>query len=842
MDELLLARLALPHLPKEWPTRPRLLHLMDGIVRVRLTLVTAPVGSGKTTAILQWLTERKKKAAWISLSEQENAPNRFLNYLLMALHIDSLPINYDSLETALTTILNQITAGSLLVLDDYHLIESPVIHQMVGFLVSNLPTSCHIVISSRTVLPFSVSRLRVQREFLEITATELAFTSAESTHFLKQLHTAKLSAEQTHEINRLTEGWAAGLQLISLTLQSNQDIDDALSRFKGSYRPVADYFMEEVFLQQPHEIQQFLLQTAILNELNSSLCNKVTGRTDSQLILEGLESKNLFITSLDTQHQRYRYHTLFVEFLHFRCQQHHQPLLEASHHQAAQWYVDQQQISMAIQHILVGHKFAWAADLIEIQGQILWRNGDFAPLDHWLAAIPIEIITSRPRLILLYLWTLLIKLKLDLIDLYLLHLGNLALDPEIQLELACFQSYLAALRGDLGYILHLAKANSWNISLAGEQLFNLYVLPAIGLSHLLRGEIRPASRIFEEARALHQVPGNSTGVLLVLPGLAVAHYLQGQLQGAFLVCKQLLEHAEFLGTPHTLFHGIAYTLMAQIAYQWNDVDMSEQYIQQGIQLWEKVGNADGIFYSYLQLARVKNARNEQDSVQSLLIKLERLQTSGTPHIAKLAAPMLIKLWLTRNKPSSVAYLIQHDDSSIASARMLIVHARWSEAIALLDKICQESWPQKRIIQTIEALILLAIAHYYLGQATHSQALLEQACDLAESDHHVRVFLDTEILPLLRISSHPYAKRLLRFLQAESQAEALVEGLSERELEILMLVKEGLSSKAIAEELFIAPSTIHWHIHNIYTKLNVHNRTQAVDKAVKLNLFGVELPR
>jgi LuxR family transcriptional regulator, maltose regulon positive regulatory protein len=838
---------------QNWLTRPRLLALLDGILGARLTVIEAPAGSGKTTAVRQWLAARNMAGAWLSLDEGANEPLRFLRSLAGALAPELANLlSLDALIDVLPTM-----PPSVLVLDDYHAIEHPDIHQMVGRLIQNLPPHLHMVIISRTAIPIPLGRLRANHDLSEISGEALAFSMEESSSFFQESQGIHLSSDALQTLHDANQGWAVGLQLAVLMLGQGDDVDKALRSFGGGHAYVVGYFAEEILGGQPADLQSFLLQTAILDRLHPDLCDALLSREDSAEILEILCAKNLFI--LPDSEGWYRYHALFGEFLRLTLQRKYKEALPELHRRAGRWFESQGLYIPAIDHTLAAGDFESAAHIIEGQGEFFWQQGSFQRLVRWLALLPTEILCAYPRLGLLHLWVLFFQGKFDLIKPYML-----LIEPHIQqdadrLEMTCFSAYLAALEGDIHYITEVSANSTWDSIPGGERLFHTYILPALGLSHLYRGEIREASRLYQETLAIHEAGGNVIGLLMTLAGWSLALYLQGRLEEAFGLGKQILEEYASFADPASPISGMAYLLLCAISYEWNDLEAARHYGTQSAALWKSIGNGQFALLSTIQLAIVEGASENEAALGSLLHDIEKLRRHNLH--SDFAGLFLPRLYIQIGQTHTAYYLAQEAEPFQGAAipamfqqvnwiRVLLAQKKSSQAAPLLEDLLRKV-PVSQQGLLIELGILRALAHEGLEDPARAAEFLTITCEIAGGTHHTRLFLDESaaLLPILRrISQHPYARKLLDLLgenpsdpeldmESMLKSGALLEPLNERELEILRFIAEGYSSKRIAEELFVAVSTIHWHIHHLYQKLDVHARTQAVAKARQLGLLG-----
>jgi LuxR family maltose regulon positive regulatory protein len=381
-SQLLATKFFVPSVSHEIVDRPRLHALLQKSLKHPLTIISAPAGFGKTTLLTNWIqsfSARHPLVAWLSLDEEDNDPQLFWTYVLSALsthQLEGLTSLYKSLQSpqappfkyllgGLINLLVESTQQFVLILDDYHLINEPQVHTTLSYLVESLPAQMHILLSTRTDPPLPLAKLRARQQLLEIHANQLRCTTEETKAFFKTVMGLQLPEESIEEVTAHTEGWLVGLQLIGLSLREPTHSATLLEEVSGDQRYILDYLTDEVLRKQPQEIQTFLLSTCILEQLNASLCNAVMGQANSQQMLERLEQANLFVVSLDSRRQWYRYHALFAEALRYRLEQNHGDLVPSLHHRASLWYAEHDQPTQAILHALHAKEWHWAADLIE---------------------------------------------------------------------------------------------------------------------------------------------------------------------------------------------------------------------------------------------------------------------------------------------------------------------------------------------------------------------------------------------------------------------------------------------------------------------------------------------
>ena len=440
--------------------RPRLFERLNEGLHRKLTLISAPAGFGKTTLVTEWLDylrlDSKKESqiqnwiTWLSLDEGDNDLIRFLTYIVTALNqINGFDANFGKVilsmlqspkppptEDVLSQLINEISAipgKIILVLDDYHLIVDQPIHDALTFLIEHLPTQMHLVFATREDPHLPLARLRSQDQLTELRATDLRFTPSEAAEFLNQVMGLDLSEENITALETRTEGWIAGLQLAAISLQGKEDATGLIKSFSGSHRLVLDYLIEEVLEQQTENIQTFLLQTAILDRFNGSMCNALTDQDDGQQTLEYLEQANLFIIPLDEERRWYRYHHLFADLLRQRLRQTQPERLPMLHQKASMWHEQNGIIDEAIEHSLHGKDYVRTAYLIEKQVGEKYEHTDQTILRRWLAELPEELVITNPNLCILHAWNLFASGQLDAAN-QSLQVAEKMLDPNADQE------------------------------------------------------------------------------------------------------------------------------------------------------------------------------------------------------------------------------------------------------------------------------------------------------------------------------------------------------------------------------------------------------------------------
>ncbi|HLZ62060.1 MAG TPA: LuxR C-terminal-related transcriptional regulator [Ktedonosporobacter sp.] len=884
--QLLMTKLAIPAAQPWLVSRSRLLaQLSQG--RSRLTLLCAPAGFGKSALLSDWLHTsyqgpHSTGITWLILDQADNDPLRFWTYLGTALQridphigatlLQGLQTPHPPLETLLTTLLNDLLTlreQVTLVLEDYHVIQAPSIHQTLAFLLERLPSQIHLVIATRSDPPLPLARLRVRGELCELRAEDLRFTLEEASAFFHQTSGLALSTEQVALLAERTEGWIAGLQLAALALQRQEDVHGFVQAFGGSQAFVIDYLAEEVLSLQSPSIQEFLLQTSILTRLNGSLASAVIEREDGKTLLEQVRQANLFLIPLDQERRWYRYHQLFADVLRVRLENTYPALVPILYQRTIAWYRQRGPVEEAIQYALTGKLFEEAADLIEQRIQAMGSYSEMAAIWHWMNALPDQVAFSRPRLCLIAAWSLLLSGQGERIPPYLeAVLGAVATSTEEAFKrellghVTALQAVQARFRGENSHALALSlRALEY---LTEGYLFTRSVLYMnLGYVSLLSGEIAEAGHIFDQALQVPNVNSYPSLVLTIRCNQAKLLAAQGQLRLAATTYQQVLESntgGRGRGLPE---EASAYLGLGEIHREWNTLTPALETLTRGLELANLIGEMGTLSTGYKTLARVKYAQGEIDQAFEVLQQAEQ-HLHNPLYTAQLSA-CRVRFWIAqREVKRAVAWgqscgLTSQDQPSyqreweyLTLVRLLLVQQRADETISLLRCLLSMAEKGKRTGSMIELLLLQALAHQALGQPQQALFQLTQALQLAQAHGYARLFLDegSSMAALLHQAvAQPMVSGYVRTLlaqfpdtsepsspQAGPELPLLLESLSEREREVLRLVAAGLSNHEAAAHLSITTGAVKKHLSNIYGKLGVSSRTQALARARELDLL------
>lgn len=893
-------------------SRPRLIERIRKSSLYPLTLISAPAGFGKTTLLSAWHDEAIHHAvpvAWVSLDKGDNDETRFWAYLIASLETSSSAIgtpliealhapNPPSIEHILTTLINTIRSTPLhitLVLDDYHLIETPSIHASLIYLLDHLPSNLHLILASRTEPPLPLARLRVRGLLNELHADDLRFTPAEAALFLHQMTSQELSETAINVLETRTEGWIAGLQLAALSLIGSTDIEQTITHFTGSQRTVADYLFTEVLQQQTTTMQDFLVLTSVLDRLSSSLCNAITGRSDCQTILESLEQANLFLVPLDEQRHWYRYHQLFSDFLRHRLHAIHPEQVPILYSRASEWYHKHNLLPEAIECALTAQDFAGAARLIEQVSTSLLQRRELTTLTRWVKALPATTLHERPRLYMTYTTVLATTGQMQAALQCLAHLAQLlqaedaltalSLTPrqrsDLALEVATMQQLLAPVDDHKQNNEHNAHPSADDGAQDSPGLRSMAAFSK-GMAKGLSGDMEGAKQALREAAKLALADNNTYLALTIACQLGTILWSEGKLHEAYLTFQRALQQSKQSLDP-LLDLGLAHIGLSSILLDWNELDAAAEHISQSLEQSQQSGNAAVTLFSCTALAQIQQAQGHLDTIPSLIQRAEDILhayqfpslilASVKGNLASLAlangnmeqaATCLEEYHLSANDVPQPAHIAAY----LALARLSIAQRKYDEALSLLSRLQQVAEEQRLIGNQMRILVAQTLALEAQERTSQALATLAHALSLGEPEGFMRVFLE-DGLPMFALltklykvklkhrQSFPHAfslayvsKLLAAFPanvreaasstseeQSQPPPQPLVDPLSERELEVLRLIAAGKSNTEIAQRLVIEMSTLKTHIHHLYRKLNVHSRTQAIVRGKQLQLIS-----
>jgi LuxR family maltose regulon positive regulatory protein len=902
---LLATKLFAPRPRPGFVARPRLVQgLDDGLAR-GLVLVSAPAGFGKTSLLADWALRRP--VAWLSLDAGDNDPVRFWRHATAALDrvrpgiaervIPLLGPPPSSFEGLVTALINQLAAEPdqgqvVLVLDDYHVIDARAVHASLTFLLEHRPPALRLVVTGRADPPLPLPRLRARGQLAELRAAELRFTTVEAAALLREAVGSDLALPDgaVAALAARTEGWAAGLQLTALSLQGRAEVAGFVASFSAGHRYVMDYLAEEVLERQAEPVRAFLLETSILERLSGPLCDAVRGRGDSQAMLEQAERANLFLVPLDEVRGWWRYHQLFAELLRARLHRRRPDRVAALHRNAAGWSERNGLPDDAIRHAFAAGDAAWAARLIEREVDALLLRGERGTLERWLAALPAELVSSRPRLLLAQAELAsaagrleAVERALDAAERAFASAPDAPYEPSVPravslvanvpAAIASWRAYLAELGGDADRAITFERQALAALGEAESVLASVARLH-LRAAELLRGNLAEAERAFASSMAEFRTAGESYLALRACELLGHVQRAQGRLDAALATYRQGLDIAAAPGRPPLPAAGIAHVGLAEVAYQRGELDAAREHATEGIALCRRLAYPRPLAAGLATLARIRRAEGDLSGALDILDEYRQWAPSrGLTGLFDPIPALRARLLLAQGDLASAARWIKErglgDDEVrypwepgyLVLARLLLAQDLPDQALMVLDRLEALAATQGRTGSVIEIQALRAVTLAAAGEPAGAVATLAETLTLASPQGYVRVFAD-EGPPMAALvrgllagqrARQPAAvprDYLARLAAAFEQAgtpvlpaarrgvvvvPGLVEPLSSRELEVLELLAAGLPNRAIAEELVVTLDTVKSHVSRLLDKLAVANRTQAVTRARELGL-------
>jgi LuxR family maltose regulon positive regulatory protein len=817
------------------------------------------------------------QVAWLSLDGDDNDPARFLTYLLAALRqIDPgigetaqlmlqapQPPPPQSLLTSLINDLAVLPTPCILILDDYQVIQTMPIHQQLAFLLEHLPPQAHLVIASREDPPLPLARLRARDQIVDIRQADLTFTEEETADFLRRVMGLELSSADIATLNRRTEGWIAGLQLAALSMRNSDDLQGFVASFAGSHRYILDYLIEEVFQQQSPDLQSFLLKTSILERLTAPLCNAVTGQDDAQQVLAGLDQANLFVVRLDESRQWYRYHHLFRDLL--RAQRSDLNLAPL-HQKAARWYAQHEYLDEALHHALAGEDWDEAERLLWPAVGPAIASGRLATAGRWFDAMPEERIRNSAQLATVQGWILLPTGQLDAAETWAARGKDLlpADAPAVSRALVtCLQLNIAHMRYQMPRVIELAHQALKLLKDGDPYGLSATTLANLASAQISMGDLSAATQTYRKMARLGQEAGQPLTISIAWSSLAWLLHLQLEPREALALCHKALELAVGPRGKPVPIAGRALVLLGLIAYERNELEAAGEHLAQGLELAQQAGPSSGVMQAAFTLAWIQALSGDREAALATASGTRQAASQlNLPVVDAFVAGCEAELFLRLGNIEAAARWAETAGLSPADtvqyeregdyftfARLLLAQDWPTEAQQLLDSL--EQYAQARGLgrSLLTAHILRAKAERALDRDAEALASLEQAVHLAAPAGYLRAFLDEgpavpELLPRVRHAVPAFVDRVLAaFANQQREAAApsvtaqpsLVEPLSERELEVLGLVVQGLSNREIAERLFITVGTVKTHVHNILGKLGVQRRIQAAARGRELEL-------
>ncbi len=878
--ELLTTKLFMPPTRAGLVPRPRLINRLNEGIDRKLILISAPAGFGKTTLLSEWIHQLDSPVGWVSLDEGDNDRARLLTYVTAALQMlvpgagstalsmlqSPQPPPY---ETVLTSLINDIAASTqdddeagplILVLDDYHLITDQQTHEALTFFLEHLPQRVHLVIATRGDPPIPLPLLRGRGELTELRIADLRFTADEATAFLNQTMRLSLSAEEVAALDSRIEGWVAGLRMAAVSMQGGDDTAGFIRAFTGSHRHIMDYLVEEVLKRQPPDIQQFLIQTSILDRLTGPLCDAVTGRDNSQGVLEQIERANLFMIPLDSERCWFRYHHLFADLLHQRLSQMHSDDMNDLHRRACIWYAQHEYLAEAIQHALVIEDYDFAAELTEKAAEIALMRSEVKTLIKWIDDLPEKVIRSRPLLCLYHAGALLLSgYPLEDIEARMRAASGENATGPVSGEVAVFRALFALFQGESS---HGTTFSNRALELLPEEsgFLRSVVSFSLGMAYMLNNNFEAAIETLMESYHSSRKAGNPMIAVTAITHVAEITIMKGQLHQAKALYEEAAASAMGESGQVLPVKGQALSGLGELYREWNELDTAIAYLEEGVELageWATISAIEG----NITLARVQQAQGDEEEARQTIQKAWDLAIHfDASQIDDMVVDIYrARLWAMQgNIEAASGWAEEHESTKdilhfyyyapeqTTLARIYLMLEKHREAMEILDSVLDQAEQLGMLRFIIEALALKSLVYQAQGDMESALTVLENALSLAKPEGYIRIFAD-EGEPMARLLRQAalkgimpdYIAQLLTAFSGVGEKMALQSTvndlLNERELEVMRLVAAGLTNKEIAHQLGISLSTVKWYLYNLYDRLNVRNRTEAIVRMKELGL-------
>lgn len=843
-------------------SRPRLIALLNDALQRPLTLLCAPAGFGKSTLLSGWATEAvdRPALAWLTMDEDDNDPARFFAGLRAALRSAGADIGRSAApplsEAGAPSAKDQMSALLedvfdldhivVLVLDDYQAIDHEGIDVSLAYLIDHLPDTLRVVVSTRQAPRLPLSRWRARQWVTEIGPDQLRFTADEAGQFLARTMGLALDAESVRTLATRSEGWVAGLQIAALSLQQlirdegSARVAQVVGAFSGEHRHVIDYLAAEVMRQQPQEIQDFVRETCILDRFSAELCDAVTGRSDSRRLLAQVERSNLFLHRLDDQGRWFRYHQLFADYLRNGVDDVQRA---EGHRRASAWFESRQMGQEAILHALAARREDDVVRLLRGLVEGMLARGELTTLLGWLDMLPPSLVRGNHDLAGYKAWLLYMSGRAAEAEDYLSPAATQA-PSSIMFAL---QAFLALNSDDPGRAVELSRHALERLTHT-TSFFRILALFYQGVGFLRSGRPGPAVDVLRQSVDLGWAFGHRMAALDALGHLAPLMSAQGQLRQAELLCRDSLARCTSSDESQAPVSGLILVPLGMLAYERNALQSALDQLEAGTALCRRLGYGYHSLAGACALARTWHASGARQNAWNALAVARDLADSS--HIARrqrMVALTTADLQLREGNVDAACRTLDGLDSApeasietgLLRSRLLLATGEPLAAMRLLGTIDAQCRSLGLHGTLVTVQLLQAMGHRANGGRDAALRRLEEAVSLAASGGYLRPFLDADpaLAGLLRHVSQAapaFVAELLDVVRSpatpRAESEPAVDQLTPTQLEVLRLVGQGLGNQQIAAKLMITVGTAKWHVSQIFDKLGVRNRAQAVAKA------------
>lgn len=879
---LISTKLRAPTAGSGYRERPRLSGQLDPTLSdaIRLTLLSAPPGYGKTVAVAGWLAARTVPFAWLSLDPSDNDLARFGRYLVTALEAVRPQANVATLalfgpgsnptpDQVGATLLDGIAASDepfVLVLDDYHVVTAAPIQRLVRLLIEHGPPFVHLVLLTREDPPLPLARLRGHGRLVELRADDLHYTEEEASTYLADAGLVLDAGLVTRLVER-TEGWIAGLQLAAISLRHRPDAAARVNAFGGSQRFVLDYLADEVLDGVDDDLRSFLVQTSIAERFDAGLCRALTDREDADALLARAERGNLFLVALDAERHWYRYHQLFADYLRAQLDEHERREL----HERASAYLEARSLGPeAVDHALAAGSIDRAVRIIEHEARPAFEAGELTTLLGWLEGLPAERLAASAELVSLQGWALLFTgqpaAAAACVQSGLLGMGA---GGPAQGRLLALRALLATVTGPDAE--QLARAS---LELLGDHddFFRALTLQAVGMAQWSGGELAAAVETWRSALGAATRTRQPMALFPVVTALANGLNQTGRRDEAEVLCRRVLEeYADSRRRPHPIAWWVQLPL-GLLRYEANDLVEARRELERGFAAAITFGGGLLVAWAVGYLALVRQVTGSPESALEVVRAVSRATRAAGMALPaqtnEIEARILLMRgdvaaavrWAGQATPDAPAGSPLLDllrlSQDVTTARVRLAEARPAEALALLGPAGAAAEAAGAVADLISIRVLQAVVSEVTGRRADARRTLEEAIGLAAPGGYVRRIVDdgrgiAHLLPFVRRTAPAFVDEVIAAFSGQrlgagtsrtrgpllwrDDAGELVEALTARELDVLRLMAEGATNAEIAEGLAVSVGTARWHVGNVLSKLGVRSRTQALVRAQHLGL-------
>ncbi len=895
---MLLTKLHIPPAGSNIVHRLELFEKLNTGLSRKLILVSAPAGFGKTTVVSDWIDQKKIPAVWFSLDNSDNDPVEFLSYIisgiqsinkefgLNALKLINSP-NKPSVESIASLLINEILSinqNFILVLDDFHSINSSEVLKLVAYLIEHIPGHIHIVILTRSDPALSVSRLRSQHQLVELRSSDLSFSANDISILFNKKLKLGLSIDDIYSLETKTEGWIAGLQLTALSMQGREDISGFIQDLKGDNRYIMDYLMEEVLRMQADDIKEFLLQTSILEQMSAPLCNSVLNRNDSQLILETLEKNNMFVIPLDTERTWYRYHHLFADLLKQRLLLESDSHPEKLHNKACDWFEQNGMYEFALKNALLIKNYEKSIQILGGIVESMWEKGLHTSILKFCDLIPDHLVKKNPTLCLYFSWILITTDQLQKAEPFLTSAENITKkiinDPQstadavnsnskllskISVAFAYMNTFVMSPEKVLDYAQTAMKFLSDE-----DSLWLGWIWHSVGMVEMSKGDIEQGATTLRKSLDYSKKSNNLYLISEIAYEIGYHEMRHGHYKAAYKHCSDILNYMKVNGYSEIVKAEWTYTglitLMSVFQCVWTDLDSAWENVKTAYNLSKNEKNITQRIKVLLAFSYVLYARDDKKGAICRLTELEEVmkQFKVSHHVTDTYVGWMIRILIDSDQIDKASDFVQESGlvlnkkisykeefSYINYARLLLAQNKFNEADSMISDLYSLAQSGSRI----ETLVYLKIYHSLMYKMTGDRqkavrSLIEAMEFAADEDLLIFFLFDLnytidlleEVYKIQAAGKTRIPKEFIDKLRAAIEKKKSRQKiqqkleLSVRESATLKLIAENLSNQEIAERLFISLNTVKTHLKNIFLKLEVDSRSGAVAKVKEMGLL------